>query len=215
MFNPCAVKGISIFLEVAARLPAHSFAVVPGWGTTAEDRCALEKLSNARFLGNARDIEELLAQACLLLMPSLWYEGFGLIAMESLLRGIPVVASDAGGLQEAKQGTGYVIPVRTIERYQAAFDEHGMPKPVVPENDVAPWLAAVCELLGDREAYERESAASRAAGENFVRGLDAGAMGHFLGGLQPYTDARAEPATMESLSPGKRALLLERLRKRL
>ena len=62
-------------------------------------------------------------------MPSLWYEGFGLIVMENMLRGIPVVASDAGGLKEAKRGTGYVIPVRTIERYQPVFDEHGMPKP--------------------------------------------------------------------------------------
>ena len=78
-----------------------------------------------------------------------------------------------------------MIPVRTIERYQPAFDEHGMPKPVVPENDVAPWLAAVRELLSDRDAYERESAASRAAAEGFVRGLDAGAMERFLGGLRP------------------------------
>ena len=214
MFNPCAVKGISIFLEVAARLPAHSFAVVPGWGTAAEDRHALETLSNVRFLGNARDIQELLSQARLLLMPSLWYEGFGLIAMESMLRGIPVVASDAGGLKEAKRGTGYVIPVRAIERYQSAFDEHGMPKPVVPENDVAPWLEALGELLADRDAYERESEASHTAAEAFVRGVDAGAMERFLGGLRPCVGCRAEPATMESLAPGKRALLLERLRKR-
>ena len=71
-------------------------------------------------------------------MPSLWYEGFGLIVMESMLRGIPVVASDSGGLVEAKHGTGYVIPVNTIERYEPVFDEHAMPKPVVPENDAAP-----------------------------------------------------------------------------
>jgi glycosyltransferase involved in cell wall biosynthesis len=214
MFNPCAVKGISIFLALATRLTAHSFAVVPGWGTTAEDLRALESLGNVRFLANARNIEELLARTRVLLMPSLWYEGFGLIAMESLLRGIPVVASDAGGLKEAKRGTGYVIPVRTIERYHPAFDEHGMPKPVMPENDVDPWLAAVGELLTDREAYERESAASRAAAERFVSALDAGAMERFLSGLRPGAEGQPEPATVESLSPEKRTLLLERLRKR-
>ena len=41
-----------------------------------------------------------------------------MIVMESMLRGIPVVASDAGGLAEAKCGTGYVIPVKTIARYE-------------------------------------------------------------------------------------------------
>ena len=56
-----------------------------------------------------------------------------------------------------------MIPVKTIERYQPVFDELGMPKPVVPENDPAPWFAAVEELLTDRAAYQRESAASREA----------------------------------------------------
>ena len=42
-------------------------------------------------------------------MPSLWYEGFGLTVMEAMLHGIPVIASDAGGLVEAKHGTAYVI----------------------------------------------------------------------------------------------------------
>ena len=37
-------------------------------------------------------------------MPSLWFEGFGLIAMEAMLRGLPVIASDSGGLEEAKAG---------------------------------------------------------------------------------------------------------------
>jgi glycosyltransferase involved in cell wall biosynthesis len=212
--NPCAVKGISILLKVAAALPERSFGVVPGWGTTAADRRALEGLGNVRFLPNARDIEDVLSATSVLLMPSLWYEGFGLIAMESLLRGIPVVASDSGGLKEAKCGTSYVIPVRGIERYQPEFDEHAMPMPVVPENDPAPWIAAIRELTEDRAAYEREAAASRAAAEGFVRGLDAGDMERYLAGLRPVSDARPRQATIESLSPGKRALLLERLRRR-
>ena len=132
MINPCAVKGLPIFLETAARLPEIEFGVVPGWGTTSDDRRALERLPNVRFLPNARNIDEVLAHTRVLLMPSLWYEGFGLIVMESMLRGIPVVASDSGGLVEAKHGTGYVIPVKTIERYEPVFDEHSMPRPVDP-----------------------------------------------------------------------------------
>src|SRR3954447_24779887 len=192
MLNPCAVKGISIFLDVARRLPAHDFGVVLGWGTTSEDRHDLLSRPNMRILPNARNIDDVLGRTRILMMPSLWYEGFGLIVMEAMLRGIPVVASDSGGLKEAKRGTGYIIPVQTIERYQPVFDEHAMPKPVVQPNDIAPWVAAIEELLGDRAAYERESAASRAAAERFVSGLDAAEMERYLSGLRPGS-AKAAP----------------------
>jgi glycosyltransferase involved in cell wall biosynthesis len=214
MINPCAVKGISIFLEIASRVPQREFGVVPGWGTTSEDRRALSRLPNVRILPNAPQIDDVLAQTRVLLMPSLWYEGFGLIVMESMLRGIPVVSSDSGGLVEAKHGTGYVLPVKTIVRYEARFDEHAMPRPVVEPNDPQPWVAAVERLLGDRAEYERESCASRAASERFVRGLDVGEMEKFLMGLAPVRGAGEASITIESLSPEKRALLLERLRKR-
>ena len=215
MINPSAVKGISIFLQVAEQLPNESFAVLPGWGTTAEDRCALERLSNVRFLPSARDIDDVLAETRVLLMPSLWYEGFGLIVMENMLRGIPVIASDSGGLKEAKSGTGYVIPVRTVESYQPVFDEHGMPKPVIHEADVTPWLAAIRELILDRGAYQRESAASRQAALRFIAQLDAGEMERYLLNLRPKTLESLPPKpTVESLTPERRALLLEMVRRR-
>ena len=212
MINPCAVKGISILIAIARRMSEFQFGVVPGWGTTAEDCRALERLPNVEFLPNARHIDDLISRTRILLMPSLWYEGFGLIVMENMLRGIPVIASDSGGLKEAKHDTGYVIPVRTIERYETVFDEHGMPRPVVPENDAAPWVAAIRELLTDRAAYERESTAAREASERFVSVLDAGAMERLLLGLRPAA-TRPESGTIESLSPAKRALLLQRVHK--
>ncbi len=214
MINPCAVKGLSIFLSLAESLPSHPFGVVPGWGTTAEDRRAISRFPNIRFLPNAKHIDDVLAQSRLLVMPSLWYEGFGLIVMEAMLRGIPVIASDSGGLKEAKSGTGYVIPVHTIDRYQPVYDEHAMPKPVVPENDSAPWVAAIQELLTDRPAYQRESAASRQASLRFVSTLDAGEMERFLLHRRPGSTRTAERPTIETLSPEKRALLLQRLHHR-
>jgi len=222
MINPCAVKGISIFLAAAERLPGLRFGATPGWGTTFEDRRALARLPNVEILPNPAGIDELLQGARILLMPSLWHEGFGLIVMEAMLRGIPVVASDLGGLREAKQGTGYLIPVARIESYEPVFDEHGMPRPAAPDNDAAPWVAAIEELLSDRGAYERESAASREAAHRFVAALDDSGMERFLVSLGASGakaalgagSARPDAATVESLSPGKRALLLQRLRRR-
>jgi len=214
MINPCGVKGLPIFLETATRMPDVEFGVVPGWGTTSDDRRALGRLPNVRILPNARNIDDVLSHTRVLLMPSLWYEGFGLIVMESMLRGIPVVSSDSGGLVEAKQGTGYVIPVNTIQRYEPVFDEHAMPRPVMRQNDASPWVAALRELLGDRAAYQRESRTSRAVADSFVAGLDAAALERYLSSLTARTGGAAAHATIESLSPEKRALLLERLRKR-
>jgi glycosyltransferase involved in cell wall biosynthesis len=216
MINPCAVKGISIFLETASLLPGFRFGATPGWGTTSADRRALARLPNVEILPNPAGIDGLLHGARILLMPSLWYEGFGLIVMEALLRGIPVVASDLGGLREAKQGTGYLIPVAGIERYLPVFDEHGMPEPMTPRNDAGPWAAAIEELLSDSAAYGRESAASWEAAHRFVSTLDGGEMERFLLSLGTRTPPLAPPeaATIESLSPGRRALLLQRLRRR-
>jgi surfactin synthase thioesterase subunit/glycosyltransferase involved in cell wall biosynthesis len=185
LLNPCAVKGIGIFLEAAARMPRWEFAAVPGWGTTAEDRRALQRLPNVHLLPNAAGIDEILAETRILMMPSLWYEGFGLIVMEAMLRGIPVVSSDSGGLKEAKAGAGYVIPVHTIEHYQPAFDQHAMPKPVLPDINVDPWIAALVELLTNRDAYQREAAASREASNRFVQGLDPAAFETYLATLRP------------------------------
>jgi hypothetical protein len=91
-----------------------------------------------------------------------------------------------------------------------------MPRPVTPENDPGPWVEAVARLLSDGAVYERESAASRAAAHSFVAGLDPDALERFLDslGASPPAPARVEAPTIESLSPDKRALLLQRLRRR-
>ncbi len=210
MINPCAVKGISIFTGVAGALPGVNFAALPGWGTTAEDLRTLAALPNITIAGACPDIRDLLRGVSVLLMPSLWYEGFGLIVMEAMLRGIPVIASDSGGLLEAKQGTGYVIPVQPIRVYEQAWDERHMPRAVLPEQDVAQWAEAVSRLTSNREAWREESDRSRAAALEFVSSIDRGALERFLLDLHP---ASAEPLpARHDLTPAKRELLLKRLR---
>ena len=173
MINPCEVKGLPIFLELARRFPQLPFAALTGWGTTSEDRRAMAALPNIRVLDTVPRIDDVLSQARLLLMPSLWYEGFGLIAMEAMLRGLPVIASDSGGLVEAKRGTGFVVPVRPIGRYMSEFDETHMPRPEIPEQDMTPWAEAVMSITGDRAVYDSEAERSRAAALEFVSRLDA------------------------------------------
>ena len=213
MVNPCAVKGISIFMALAERFPAYGFGVLPGWGTTAADRVQMAALANIAMLPNCRRIAEFLGRTRILLMPSLWYEGFGLTVMEAMLHGIPVISSDAGGLVEAKMGTPFVVHAPAIERYAPVFDEHSLPKPVIGPVDLRPWEDALRALLTDRALYERVSAASREAALRFAGSLDAGRMQAFLQSLKPGEAVRERPS-LANLSPQKRTLLLQMARGR-
>jgi glycosyltransferase involved in cell wall biosynthesis len=218
MVNPCAVKGISIFLALARVFPDVEFAALKGWGTTAKDRAALSALPNVRLLDTVPDIEDVLREARCLLMPSVWYEGFGLIAMEAMLRGVPVIASDSGGLVEAKRGTDCIVPVRPVEKYEMVFDDTGMPRAIVPDQDLTRWTATLARMLNDEAAYWSEAEQSRASALAFVGKLDATDFERYLQGLQPgethpaAPDAQALAARLAKLDPRLRASLLSRIR---
>ncbi|MFN8814241.1 MAG: glycosyltransferase [Acidobacteriota bacterium] len=182
LINPSAVKGIKIFLGVADALPQYRFLALRGWGTTAADEAALRSRANVEVLETVPRIEDVLKGSSVLLAPSLWYEGFGLVATEALLRGVPVIASDHGGLTEAALMR---LPVRPIRRWLSSYDDTGMPQAVVEEQPLEEWIAAVDRLLSDREEYERERARGLEHAREFVSGLDAGALEELLERLKP------------------------------
>jgi glycosyltransferase involved in cell wall biosynthesis len=193
MVNPCANKGIEIFLGLARGLPDVAFAAVPTWGTNEADLAALRAVPNIELRRPCDGADELFAGARVVLMPSLWVECFGLTVIEALLRAIPVLASDLGGLPEAKLGTAFLLPVRPIERFSDVLDENGLPVPVVAPQDLGPWRAALDSLLSDRALYERESAAGAAAASAYVGGLSIAPLEEILRQLvrQPRQSAPA------------------------
>jgi FkbM family methyltransferase len=171
MVNPCAVKGISIFLELARRFPSARFAAAPTWGTSRGDLAALRELPNVVLLEAVDDIHDILRQTRVVVVPSLWAEARSRMILESMARGIPVLASDVGGLAEAMLGMDYLLPVRPVARYQRSVDERMVPAAEIPEQDIDPWQAALGRLLTDGAHYESLSSACRARALEYARGL--------------------------------------------
>jgi glycosyltransferase involved in cell wall biosynthesis len=98
-----ADKGLDVALHLATR---HQFRlVVAGTGRTHKviERTARQcQAAGAEFVGDVRGIEKgrLLAQARALLFPTQVNEGFGVVMVEALISGTPVIASSNGACPE-------------------------------------------------------------------------------------------------------------------
>jgi glycosyltransferase involved in cell wall biosynthesis len=97
-------KNYSLALEAVSELGAFDLEYwIAGDGQLLHSLTALsQKLgieNRVKFLGYVDNVSELLAQADIFLIPSLW-EGFGLAAVEAMNAGLPIIASDIPGLRE-------------------------------------------------------------------------------------------------------------------
>ncbi|MFO7652284.1 MAG: N-acetyl-alpha-D-glucosaminyl L-malate synthase BshA [Candidatus Krumholzibacteriia bacterium] len=97
--NLAAVVGV--FARIARDLPARLVLVgegpeLPRVRAQAEAEGVADRLV---LLGQVDDLEALLPCADLVLLPS-WHESFGLVALEAMACGVPVVATTRGGTGE-------------------------------------------------------------------------------------------------------------------
>jgi surfactin synthase thioesterase subunit/glycosyltransferase involved in cell wall biosynthesis len=212
MVNPCAVKGISIFLALAESAPHLEFAAVPTWGTNAGDLARLRRQPNISVLDPVENLDDLFRRTRVVLVPSLWAEARSRVVLEAMLRRIPVMASDAGGLKEAKLGVPYLLPVNPITQYQSALDENMVPVAAVPEQNIGPWLTTLRRLTEDREHWEAVAAQSRTAALNYASTLTVEPFERFLTEL--LSRPKRRPKTPPPLSDDKRRLLALRLKRR-
>lgn len=167
MINPCVEKGLPIFLGLADSHPHLDFAAVPTWGADPATLAALSSRPNVRLIEARDDVGEVLAGTRVLVAPSLWPETFGYVVVEAMLRGIPTLASNMGGMPEAKLGVEYVLPVRPALPAGGGYES--------PEQDLEPWSAALEELLGSEAVYDLCSRRSREAAHRFLPGSGVGA----------------------------------------
>ncbi len=113
LINAHKVKGLDTFLEVARSLPNVKFLLQESWKLKDDALAALQDrlagLPNVSFRHRVSDMREVYRQTRLLLAPSVWEEGFGMVAVEAQSCGIPVIASVRGGLPESVGDGGLLI----------------------------------------------------------------------------------------------------------
>lgn len=156
-------KGIDVLLKAFAHVVKQipdAQLLLAGEGPEREALTALMTTLNLQnnvvLLGHLprSQMEQRFANAWVQVVPSRWAEPFGIVAIESMMRGTAVVASNMGGLAEIVQNgqTGFLIP----------------------PDDVATLAQALVAILSDRALAEqmgkigREVAVAHFSEDTFV-----------------------------------------------
>jgi len=130
-------KGIDTFLHLARAFPDQRFMLAGDLETEVSlaYRRVLRDQPNVDLPGHLTPAE-VISAARIVLAPSRWPEPFGRIAVEAMANGIPVLASDAGGLAEILEGA---------------------PMGVADAADVKVWERRLADLIAS-ESLQREYA---------------------------------------------------------
>lgn len=91
-------KGIKTLIDVVKKMPECNF-VFAGTGPMSDNLFEIGNIDNVGFK-NDEDLVRLIGEARLCIVPSEWYEPFGLTVIESISCGTPVLGANIGGIPE-------------------------------------------------------------------------------------------------------------------
>ncbi len=139
-------KGQLAIIAAARTLPHVLFVLVGSGRDEALFREAASGLDNVRFTGQVDDVASHLASFDLFAFPSL-HEGLGSILLDALRLGVPVIASDVGGIPDIIHD-----------------DVNGI---LIPPGDSQALAAAIDRMAGDSDLRRRYAAAGKATAEGY------------------------------------------------
>ena len=150
----CRQKGVDTFVDAAIRLcpelPKAHFVVVgdcEDQELTTGLRNKIEAAGRAdriSFVAHTENIADIYAALDLLAIPSRW-EGFGLVAAEAMAAGVPVIASNVGGLPGVLGDAGCMVS----------------------PDDAPAFCSAIARVLSDPSSHARMVADGRRQAERF------------------------------------------------
>ena len=160
--NPSLAKGAMVFARIAdtlgARRPDIPILVVQSASSAGQLNAIpgidFRKYPQIMAAPATPRPADFFALTRLLLVPSVFAEPFGRVAAESLINGIPVLVSNRGALPQTVGDGGLVLPIP----HSITPDSRELPS----EEEIRPWLDAICELWDDDERYRAAAARARA-----------------------------------------------------
>jgi len=118
------MKGVQTLIPIFRRFPKARL-LIAGTGNYAPELSRLaEGCGNIEFLGRCSEqrLERLYARAVAVIVPSLCYESFGLVAIEAFRSRTPVIVRDIGALSEIAAESGAGLTYRTDDELIAAMN---------------------------------------------------------------------------------------------
>ena len=146
-------KNVDLLIEAKKQLKTKANLVIVGDGPLLEQlKNKAEKeyfdgnLDNVYFTGSRRDVEDIIPSCDLLVLPS-FTESFGLVLIEALACGKPVIGSNVGGIKEI------------------ITEDVGL---LIDPNDSTDLANAIDKILSDDELMERFKSNARNRAKDFA-----------------------------------------------
>jgi glycosyltransferase involved in cell wall biosynthesis len=184
LVNPSIEKGVYVFAKIADELgrrrPDIPLLAVEARGTeeTLAD-CGLDLRvhGNVHLMSHTFEPRMFWQVSRICLVPSLWRETLGRVAVEAMINGIPVIASDRGALPETLGQAGIILPLPERLTPSTRF------LPTVAE--VEPWVEAIIRLWDDASFYEDHRHKALAEARRWAPDVLEPRYVQFFNGLRP------------------------------
>lgn len=124
-------KGVDLLLEAVSHLTTPFKLTIAGTGNARDQ--LIEQAKNlgieavVKFAGwvPPDELNQLYMKSRILAVPSRWAEPFGMIGLEAMRNGRPVVAFDVGGIPDWLEDgvNGYLVPEKNVRQLASAIDQ--------------------------------------------------------------------------------------------
>jgi len=119
------IKGLQILIPVFRRYRKAQLLVAGTGEYEHELRAMADGTKNIQFLGmqSSEQLRLLYERAVATIVPSIWYEVFGIVILESFARKTPVIVSNMGGMPKVIDDSGGGFVFNTEKELIAAMDK--------------------------------------------------------------------------------------------